>query len=257
MPLVHVTAFTHVGRVRAGNEDAIVVGEWISDPEMTAPFTLSQRLADPLVCAVADGMGGHAAGEVASRYAARCLGGESYDGGAGAVAEALHAINAELYQAMAGEPSLAGMGTTVAGLVLWPTELVWFNVGDSRVYCCDGALTQVSIDDVPAQAFKTGVITQSLGGSLALKRVAPHVGREPLPVPSRWLICSDGLTDMLSDAEIARCLGEAPDAANDNLAGQGVEGGAPEAAALRLFDAAMAAGGVDNISLVIVGVAEG
>jgi serine/threonine protein phosphatase PrpC len=127
------------------------------------------------------------------------------------------------------------MGTTVVGLLLSATRAVWFNVGDSRIYRHRGGrLEQLSVDDVPSGP-RSGLITQTLGGSPGFLPMAPHIGEEDLVLPSRWLLCSDGLTDMLGDAEIERAL-----AASD------------EDALRALFTAAMQAGGADNISIVLV-----
>jgi PPM family protein phosphatase len=234
-----ITAFTHRGRVRAGNEDTIVVGDWVSEPEMAEPRHFRHALSAPLVCAVADGMGGHRAGEVASREVARRLAGQ---GGrltdADAAVAALHAIDAALYRAMQADRNLLGMGTTVVGLALAP-RLTWFNVGDSRLYRAgDGrhGLAQLSVDDTPPGP-RSGIITQTLGGGWPPDPIEPHVGEAALLAPARYLLCSDGLTDMLDDAEIAACL-KRPDA---------------EAVA-QLFERAMRAGGIDNISIVLVSV---
>src|SRR5262245_12758684 len=122
-----ITAFTHRGRVRPANEDTIVVGDWVSVVDMTGPEQSRHELSAPLVCAVADGMGGHSAGEVASRYAARRIAAEpEHLCDARVAAETLQAIDAELFNAMAADEDLHGMGTTVVGLVLAP-RLVWFN----------------------------------------------------------------------------------------------------------------------------------
>jgi serine/threonine protein phosphatase PrpC len=239
-PIAHVCAFTHRGRVRAQNEDTIAVGSWISPPEMSAPHAFDHPLAAPLLCAVADGMGGHRAGEVASRLVAFRLA----QAGAHLVTvqrlrETLSRVNAELYETMAKDHSLAGMGTTVVGLVL-SRLLVRFNVGDSRLYRCgENGLSQLSIDDTPPGP-RAGLITQSLGGGDPGWPLRPHLFEEALPVPSRFLLCSDGLTDMLDDEDIEDCL-TLPDGK----------------AAMQLFDLAMDAGGTDNVSIVLVRVEEG
>jgi len=238
MPAIaRLTAFSHRGRVRARNEDTIVVGGWISEPEMAAPRAFRHVLSAPLVCAVCDGMGGHHAGEVASRQVALSLAvGQRRLVDARAVAAKLETINVELYRAMQADEDLLGMGTTVAGLVLGP-RLFWFNVGDSRVYRHrDARLVQVSVDDTPPGP-RSGMITQSMGGALPPSGIAPHLGEEQLPVPSRFLMCSDGLTDMLDDGDIEDCL-KLSDA--DAVA--------------QLFDLAMRAGGRDNISIVLASV---
>jgi serine/threonine protein phosphatase PrpC len=162
---VEVTAFTHRGRVREANQDSITVAGWVADVEMTGLRRSRHVLDEPLLCAIADGMGGHAAGEVASRYTIKQLAAEHFPGdGAAAVAAALDGVNRELYQTMAVMPEYRGMGTTVVGLLLSERQAVWFNVGDSRLYRWrDGDLEQVSVDDTPPHA-RSGMLTRSLGG---------------------------------------------------------------------------------------------
>jgi PPM family protein phosphatase len=233
-PHIEVAAVSHTGRVRASNEDSITIAGWVSDVEMSAPRRSRHELIAPLLFAVADGMGGHAGGEVASRYAVKRLADQACEGAAD-IATLLAAINAELYQTMRAVPSLIGLGTTVAGLLLSAARALWFNVGDSRIYReRGGRLEQLSIDDVPPGP-RSGLITQTLGGSRAFLPIAPHIGEHELVLPSRWLVCSDGLTDMLGDAEIERAM-----AASD------------EDALRAMFAAAMRAGGADNISIMLV-----
>jgi serine/threonine protein phosphatase PrpC len=236
-PRIEVNAFTHEGRRRANNEDSITVGGWVSDVAMSGPRRSRHELTAPFLVAVADGMGGHAAGEVASRYAIKRLAAESLAGERD-VAATLIAINAELYQTMAAEPEFRGMGTTAVGLLLTPSEAIWFNLGDSRIYRQRyGQLEQLSTDDVPPGE-RSGIITQCLGGAPSFTRISPHIGAEPLTIPSRWLLCSDGLTDMLPEEIIASMM-----EGND------------EEAVRDLFTLAMEAGGDDNISIIVVSVA--
>ena len=239
-------AFTHRGAVRANNEDTIALGSWVRSAAMAAPERLEHEVADgaPLVALVADGMGGHAAGEVASRVAAERL----VEQAARAVDEAalaglLRAVNDELFELMRARPGLAGMGTTVAGVVVLPAACLVFNVGDSRVYRSDAAgLVQLSTDDTPGPKLADGrtaaipshLITQTLGGDFH-DEVVPHVLREPLDQPRRYLICSDGLSDLLGRDEIEALLA-------DDLA----------ASVTALFEAAMARGGRDNVSLILL-----
>jgi serine/threonine protein phosphatase PrpC len=253
-PLIEVNAFTHEGRRRANNEDSITVGGWVSDVAMSGPRRSRHELTAPFLVAVADGMGGHAAGEVASRYTIKRLAAESLAGERD-VAATLIAINAELYQTMAAEPDYRGMGTTAVGLLLTPSQAIWFNLGDSRIYRLAGGrvehavigeerferhvggrLEQLSVDDVPPGP-RSGTITQCLGGAPAFTRVLPHTGVQALSVPSRWLVCSDGLTDMVPD-EVIEAMMEAGD----------------EEAVRRLFTVAMEAGGDDNVSIIVVSV---
>ncbi|MCX9191948.1 protein phosphatase [Carbonactinospora thermoautotrophica] len=245
-PPAVVTVLTHRGAVREANEDALVIGPCtVAGVDMTDPVTLTVPLTSPLVVAVADGLGGHAAGEVAAALAVNRLA----KAGAGLadreeITALLERINEELYEAVDGDPRLTAMGTTVAGLVLTPGEALWFNVGDSRVYReVAGRLSQLSEDDSPRHPdgrplSPTSVVMQALGGSLALRAITPHVGADPVEHPTRWLLCSDGLTDLVSDADLAWILAAAP---------------ADDPAAVRsLFTAAMDASGRDNITIALV-----
>ena len=250
---LRATAFTHQGSVRPGNEDTIAVGGWIQRLPMAAPVVLGHEVAAPVICLVADGMGGHAAGDVASRTVAERLSRRAAEATEeAAVVRLLHEANAELFALMDESPVWSGMGTTVAGVVVAPSGLVVFNVGDSRVYRIEpGGLVQLSTDDTPGPklpdgrtaAYTTSIITQVLGGHGPIRpgeEIVPHVLTEPLADGARYLVCSDGLTDMLAPPQIEALLGD------DD-----------EASAQALFEAAMAQGGDDNISLILLRVRSG
>jgi serine/threonine protein phosphatase PrpC len=245
---LRATAFTHQGAVRADNEDTIAVKDWIRRLPMAAPRVLEHELEAPLLCLVADGMGGHAAGDVASRAVAERLcrrAPEATD--EAALVRLLHDANDELFALMDESPLWTGMGTTVAGVSVAPPGVVVFNVGDSRVYRIEaGALVQLSTDDTPGPklpggrtaVFTSSIITQVLGGygsDAPGEEIVPHVLFEPLADGARYLICSDGLSDLLGPAALEALLGE------DDLA-----------SARALFAAAMAQGGDDNISLILL-----
>ena len=246
MVQLSATAFTHQGAVRENNEDTIAFGTWVRSAPMTAPERLEHEIADgaALVALVADGMGGHAAGEVASRVAAERLvehAARTVD--AVSLAGLLHEVNGELFELMRQQPGLAGMGTTVAGVVVLPAACLVFNVGDSRVYRSDAAgLVQLSTDDTPGPKLADGrtaaipshLITQTLGGDFQ-DEIVPHVLHEPLDQPRRYLICSDGLSDLVSREEIEALIGDDP-----------------AASVTALFEAAMARGGRDNVSLILL-----
>lgn len=250
---LRATAFTHQGAVRAGNEDTIAVGDWIKRLPMAAPVVLEHEVAAPVICLVADGMGGHAAGDVASRTVAERLSRRAAEAtDEAALIRLLHEANAELFALMDESPVWSGMGTTVAGLVVAPSGLIVFNVGDSRVYRIEhGGLVQLSTDDTPGPklpdgrtaVYTTSMISQVLGGHGPIRpgeEIMPHVLCEPLADGARYLVCSDGLTDMLAPPEIAALVGE------DD-----------EASAQALFEAAMARGGDDNVSLLLLRVRYG
>ena len=155
---VHATAFTHQGAVRAGNEDTIAVGDWIRSAPMAAPVVLEHTLAAPLICLVADGMGGQPAGEVASRSVAERLSRRAAEAtDEAAVARLLHEANDALFARMNERPACYGMGATVAGVALAPSGVLAFNVGDSRVYRVEAdGLVQLSTDDTPGPKLPDG-----------------------------------------------------------------------------------------------------
>ena len=242
--LLRATAFTHQGAVRARNEDTIAVGDWVMSQPMDRPRTLERSVEAPIVCLVADGMGGHAAGDIASRFVAGHLAehtAEAVD--SAALSELLLLVDRGLFERMTEQPALRGMGTTVAGLHIGPRGLSVFNVGDSRIYRIEATgLVQLSTDDTPGPRTadgrtalrKTPIMSQALGGYRAAGAFVPHVLDEPIG-HHRYLICSDGVTDLLDVGTMFDLI-----AADDAQA------------VTALFEAAMAAGGDDNISMVLV-----
>ncbi|MFI7402340.1 PP2C family protein-serine/threonine phosphatase [Streptomyces sp. NPDC049541] len=246
MPYVAVSAVSHPGLLRERNEDSLVVGPWTLCATVTdSPQTLVFPLVRPLVVAVADGLGGHPGGDVASALVARRIAsiGPALDD-EDAVRAALNACNRAVYQAAAEDSELTAMGTTVAGIVVRPGSLLIFNVGDSRVLAAsrDG-LRQVSVDDSPPLApgrRTTSLVTQCLGGSPGYRAISPHVATEPLSPGDRYLVCTDGLTDPVTTDVIEELLRDHDDGR----------------AAFELWKAAIAAGGPDNITLAVVRVAD-
>ncbi|MEV8530852.1 protein phosphatase 2C domain-containing protein [Streptomyces sp. NPDC051211] len=242
MAYIAVTALSHVGLVREHNEDSLVVGPWtLCGTTTESPQTLVFPLGRPLVVAVADGLGGQPAGEVASELVVRELAllGPSLDG-TQAVEDALNLCNRAVYAATDGRPELTAMGTTVAGSLVLAESLLAFNVGDSKVYhAAQDGLHQVSVDDSPPPApghRTTSAVTQTLGGSRGHSAITPHVASFPLSTSDRYLVCSDGLTDPVPDEAIDELLRVHDDGK----------------AAFELWKAAIEAGGPDNITLALV-----
>lgn len=242
---VIVTALTHRGAVRPANEDAIVMGALtVAGANMTAPVRCVLPVGEPVILAVADGIGGQAAGEIASEHAVHRMAevGARLEG-PDHIAQILGNIDEEIKDHAKQHTEFSGMGTTVAGVLLNGDGNFWFNVGDSRTYRIEsGRLHQLSEDDSPAlppsedgRPVTTNFITQSLGGSSGGSMV-PHVGRDEAPDPSTWLMCSDGLSDLVSTEEMERMMAEA---------------GSDEAAVHALWQAAMEGGGKDNISIML------
>ncbi|UGY91826.1 PP2C family protein-serine/threonine phosphatase [Streptomyces gobiensis] len=245
MAYVAVSALSQAGMVRAHNEDSLVIGPWtLCGTETESPQTLLFPLGTPLVVAVADGLGGHPGGEVASALVVRRLAkvGPLLNDET-AVRAVVDACNEAVYSAAADNPKLIMMGTTIAGVVVLSEEILTFNVGDSRVFEVTGGLRQTSVDDSPPLApgeRTTSVVTQTLGGSSEYTAVEAHVSSRPLALGDRYLVCSDGLTDPVPDKEIDDVL-------------RLHDGGK---AAFELWKAAMDAGGPDNITIALVRVAD-
>jgi serine/threonine protein phosphatase PrpC len=245
MTYIAVSGLSHAGLVRDSNEDSLVIGPWtLCSTQTESPQTLVFPLGTPLVVAVADGLGGHPCGELASALVVRRLAraGPSLDGEQ-AIRDALDECNGMLYEAAAGNPDLTSMGTTVAGVAVIPELLVAFNIGDSRVYrlVADG-LQQVSVDDRPSvRGLLSGhIVTQALGGHDGYAAVNAHLTSSPLATDACLLVCSDGLTDVVPTEVLARILHDYRDSR----------------AAFELWKAAIEEGGPDNITLAVVRVAE-
>jgi PPM family protein phosphatase len=242
-PTWRSAAATDRGRRRARNEDALLVR-----PESR-------------IYAVADGMGGHAAGDVASSVAIASLG----DAFARAPSRSIHApalarrlirafdsANAAILQHAAARPELAGMGTTLTALspLVAAPQCVIAHIGDSRAYRLrDGVLTQLTRDHTwVQQQVDAGMITPLQARhhpvSSVLSRVLGTAAVGPpdtffidVAADDVFLLCSDGLTTMLDDLEVRAVLAESLPL--DTLAG-------------RLISAANAKGGHDNISVVLL-----
>jgi PPM family protein phosphatase len=240
---IAVSALSHEGLVRDHNEDSLVVGSWtVSASAVTrAPQTLFFPGEQPLLVAVADGLGGHPAGEVASTVVVQELARVARFPDDEASARAmLEACNQAVHDEVVRDEARIGMGTTVAGLVLGADSALVFNVGDSRVYVFDDKeLTQLSVDDNPPLApgeTHTPVLTQMLGGHPGDRDLDTHVTPHRPGDSTRYLVCTDGLSDVVTHDQIASLLTEH----------QG------QRAAYELWRAAVEGGGPDNITLAVV-----
>ncbi len=232
-----VRAFTDVGLRRKRNEDAVLVGGWQCQMYDGSLATMDFSPDPPFVCAVADGMGGHAGGDVASRVALSMIATISQEWRTEEdISESLLEVS-EQVRAVGFETELAGLGTTVAGLCFLSDEIIAFNVGDSRIYSITGGeVRQLSVDDsiFDTRGRPTNVITQSMGQA---KPVRPHLLHLPL-VEGVHLMCSDGVSGMMTDDEFEAAV-QAPDL------GQ---------CAANIIETVRANGADDNFSFVIVDV---
>jgi serine/threonine protein phosphatase PrpC len=241
---------TNRGKVRSNNEDACLAGQTHSQvcQEQAVGFELSK--GTPWTLAVADGIGGHNAGEQASQRLIASLALHRECSTAG-ITQLLHDLNMEFCTLGRMNPTLAGMGAAVAGLCLGPDGLFAFNVGDARVYRQqDSALTQITRDDSLAQVLEDAgqlepdsvrgkglhVLMQSIGGRYSHQTIDPHIHTLSVGSASRFMLCTDGLTDMVPVEIMEKILSQTKVAL---------------AATNQLFAAAIAAGGRDNVTIIV------
>ena len=214
--------------------------------------------AGPHLLVVADGMGGHAGGDVASSLtvgALVALDGESHGGDALALlAETVRAANAELRLRTADDPALAGMGTTTTALMRYGNKLALAHIGDSRAYLLRaGELARITHDHSFVQSLidegristeeaeqhpQRSVVTRVLTGD---PDDEPDLSVREARVGDRYLLCSDGLTDVVRDPTIAETL-----AAHDD----------PVSAADAFVQMALRGGGRDNVTCIVAHVVD-
>ena len=232
---MRMAAVSHRGLRRSENQDRIVVDGAVLGSDVCGATELD--VGPPTLLAVVDGMGGHPAGGVAAAAAADVLAsGFRRLRTCEDVGRLVSQANDELYALMGRVPGLSGMGAAVAGVFAAPGELAIFNVGDVRVYLHSGGyLMQASIDD---RLSGGGALTQSLGGLHAHSPVQVHLSSEPYD-PGTVLVASDGLFAQTPHERLAEAMADPP-----------------AAAAGRLLDEALTAGGHDNISLVLLELSE-
>ena len=230
------TVRSDVGLLRDGNEDSAYAG--------------------PHLLALADGMGGHAAGEVASAVAIATL--APLDGDTSgvdmlqALADAVAEANSELHQIALADPATEGMGTTLTALLWSGDEFALCHIGDSRGYLLrDGEFHQITHDHTLVQSLvDEGRLTPEAAAShpqrsLVMRALQSSIPAEPdlalmkANVGDRYLLCSDGLSDVVSDETVQKTLTDLTDL--DDAVGQ-------------LIDLAIRSGGPDNITCVLADV---
>jgi protein phosphatase len=235
--LGHVGVITDTGRKRRRNEDAYV--------------------CEPPLFAIADGMGGAQAGEVASRLAAAALKESRADaGGEDRIQDLIQEANRRVYARSSTDPNTSGMGTTITVALVENGNVAFGHVGDSRAYLIrDGSMEQVTEDhSLVNELMKSGklsreeaethpqrsVITRALGTD-------PDVDVDTFTIEAKtgdvFLLCSDGLTDMVGEREIQELV----EGNRDDIG----------AALKALVKAANRKGGEDNITVVAFEIAEG
>ncbi|GDX33929.1 hypothetical protein LBMAG16_07600 [Actinomycetes bacterium] len=242
--LIRWGALSDTGVLRVQNEDSM--------------------LAQEGMFVVADGMGGHNAGEIASAMATSMLKSAHANGIADAkkLGELIKEINVQIFQSAATKTEQSGMGTTLTALAINPPDQTLgensvatatvANIGDSRTYLLrDGEFRQVSVDHSYVQELVSdGLITREEARTHARRNIVtralgiePIVGVDtwtlPLIAGDRYVLCSDGLVDEVTDEDIARCLKRIAD---------------PQKTANELVAMANINGGRDNITVIVVDV---
>jgi PPM family protein phosphatase len=224
------------GLVRGNNQDSVYAG--------------------PRLLAVADGMGGHAAGDVASKVVIAALEHLDDDAPSGdmlqAMREAVFDGSEHLREVIRESPQLEGMGTTLTAVLFAGGRLALCHIGDSRAYLLrDGVLTQITHDDTFVQTLiDDGRITPEEANhhpqrSLLLRalngqEVDPYLSMREARAGDRYLLCSDGLSGVVSEETLAAALQD-PE---------------PQATADRLIELALRSGGPDNITVIVADVVE-
>ncbi|TFC05223.1 PP2C family protein-serine/threonine phosphatase [Cryobacterium mannosilyticum] len=233
----HSAAASHVGKIRSNNQDSGYSGRQLF--------------------MVADGMGGHAGGDVASAIATKRIieADQPYrtpQDAEFALQAALIAANSQLAETVFEHTELTGMGTTVSALVVLEGEVAIAHIGDSRIYLLrDGELSQITVDHTFVQRLvDSGRITEQEAmvhpRRSVLMRVLGDVESSPeidtsilatLP-GDRWLICSDGLSGVVSNTAIAAALSTDLDAQGvaDRLVKESLDGGAPDNVTIVVVD---------------------
>jgi PPM family protein phosphatase len=215
---VTFAAKTDLGRVRENNEDKF---DWWEPDD---PVLLARR---GRLYTVADGMGGHTAGQIAAEMALKAIGagyfGSTRESAADGLKRAIVKANALLFDTSTAIPSRAGMGCTVVAVALLEAEAVIVWAGDSRVYLVrDGAARRLTEDHSwVAEQVRMGVLTEEQAERSSRRNIITRcLGPEPNVVPEATyltvreddvlLLCSDGLTGAVSDDLIASAASECP-----------------------------------------------
>ncbi len=242
---LEISSASKIGCVREQNEDMILVdSHFVRDDDYKTHVTLNHN--DRYIIAVADGMGGHNRGDVASSDVLYNLQFYYHDIPSGlnasefneAIVGWLEGINNFVASKGRADEQFKGMGTTLVGMAYYAGDFYSLNCGDSRLYRFrNGELTQLttdhSLNTMLGSAKHSSIITNCIGGGCGHSYIDLVRMTEDVHLDDRYLLCSDGLTDMVSDAHITRLLA---DGANANM----------------LCEAAIKNGGLDNVSCCVI-----
>ena len=234
-PAISIAAASHRGATRTCNQDAAGALGWlVADGGAVATIG---PVRGPTTVVVADGAGGHPAGDVASRLAAaRVLAGGARVETAEDLGRVVRSAHVALHEHMRCDPSTLGMATTVAALVITARSVLIAHVGDSRVYELDADGATLLTDDDRASAHGSA-LTQALGGPSLECEPTPHLLRLASEPGLRFLLCTDGVPACVSESTL-RTLA-AGDASDAELVAS-------------VLGAALEAGAPDNVTVVVV-----
>ena len=238
---VMISCSSNVGLIRHNNEDMILVrNKFVRDENYSANISLKE--CDRFIMAVADGMGGYSAGEVASQEVLASL--HFYIGDlpmklssahfCEALVEWLHSTNATINTKGQLNRETYNMGTTLVAIIVYERRFFWINCGDSRIYRYrDGVLKQLSSDHslnvLLGESKHSNTLTNCLGAGCDSPFIDIIEFTDDIQSDDVFLLCSDGLSDMVDDLHLSQLLS--------------IDCDAPQ-----LCQAAIDAGGFDNVS---------
>ena len=237
------SGLTDIGKRRSNNEDSYCI--------------LDKKKPTTFLYAIADGMGGHAAGEVASDLTVQAIKGffkkiDTVSVSADILIDLINQINEYVFYKASNNPELSGMGNTLSLLlILNNNKILIGHVGDSRIYRLrEKNFEQLTVDHTEVQAMidaghitkeaarhhpLRNLIRQAIGASRGLEQI--FTLEEEALINDKYLLCSDGLTDMLEDEKIKEILNSSP---------------TTDEAVNTLINAALEAGGRDNVTAIVV-----
>ena len=245
MILLNISAASWTGRVRRQNEDMVLVNDrFVREDSYQTQIVLGRE--DRLLVAVADGMGGHNRGDVASNDTLHNLHYFFYDIPScltvgdfnEAIVEWLESINNYIASKGRADVQFKGMGTTLVGIAYYNRDFYSMNCGDSRLYRFRNhqliqLTTDHSLNNMNAGEKRSNIITNCIGGGCRSSFIDMVQMTDDMLQGDVFLLCSDGLTDMLPDEAIIELLEQNADAD-------------------ALCSAAIKAGGIDNVSSCVI-----
>ena len=236
-----ITAASRTGCVRTRNEDMILVGNWCGRSGKISR-TVDIGESDRFLCAVADGMGGYSGGDEASKLTLTNLqfyfndmpNGLHVESFKKAVDDWFQSICRLISQRGHTNTELFNMGTTLVGMAYYEGQYYWMNCGDSRLYMLhEGEVRQLTTDHTLSSGKHSGYVTNCIGAGSKSSFLDQSVFTDIIHDGDVLLLCSDGLSELVPEHIIARMLKEGFDAD-------------------ALCDSAEDAGGIDNVSAIVI-----